>query len=45
MVMMHEKSTSLDGAFAILEDLFVVTLGVVIALLLITTNSGKSIKS
>jgi hypothetical protein len=45
MAKMHEKSISLDGALAILEDLLVATLGVVTSLLLITANSGKSTKS
>ncbi len=44
MVTMHEKSTKLDGAPATLEDLFVASLGVVKALLFITTNSGESTK-
>jgi hypothetical protein len=45
MATMHEKSTSLDGALAIHEDLLVATLEVVTTLLLIVANSGKSTKS
>jgi hypothetical protein len=45
MATMREKSTSLNGALAILEDLLVASLGVVRAFVLITANSGKSTKS
>jgi hypothetical protein len=44
MAMMHEKSTSLNGALTILEDLLVATLRVVTSFLLIIANSGKSTK-